>query len=74
MRKQYTIFDAEEFPGGPVVRALCVSTAGGMGSTSGWGTKIPHASWCSKKKKIKLDIEINIELHLKAVATVLNVL
>ena len=74
MRKQYTIFDAEEFPGNPVVRALCASTAGGMGSTSGWGTKIPHASRCSKKKKIKLDVEINIELCLKTVVTALNVL
>ena len=32
---------------------------------------MPHGA---VKKKIKLDIEINIELHLKAVATVLNVL
>ena len=25
---------------------LRASTAGGMGSISGWGTKIPHATWC----------------------------
>ena len=70
MGKQNTIFDAEEFPGGPLVRGPRVSTAQGMGLTSGWGTKIPQASRCSKKKKKKLnDVEINIELHLKAVVS-----
>ena len=29
---------------------LCVSMAEGMGSIPGWGTKIPHAMWCAKKK------------------------
>ena len=32
---------------------LCISTAGDTGSISGWGTKIPHAGWCFKKKKKK---------------------
>ena len=27
------------------------STAGGLGSISGWGTKIPQASLCLQKKK-----------------------
>ena len=31
----------------------CASTAGGTGSTPGWGTKIPHTSWWSSKKKEK---------------------
>ena len=25
------------------------STAGSLGSIPGWGTKIPHAVWCSQK-------------------------
>ena len=29
----------------------CVSIAGGMGLIRGWGTKIPHAIWCSQKTK-----------------------
>ena len=33
------------FPGGPVVR-LCTPNAGVMGSTPGWGTKIPCAVQC----------------------------
>ena len=32
---------------------LCPSTAGGPGSISGGGTKIPHASWHGQKKKKK---------------------
>ena len=32
---------------------LCASTAGGMGSIPGQGTKIPHAVWCSQKKKLR---------------------
>ena len=32
-----------DFPGGPVVKTLS-SNAGGVGSISGQGTKIPHAS------------------------------
>ena len=32
---------------------LCASTAGGTGSTSGWGTKIPHATQSGQKKKKK---------------------
>ena len=31
-------------PGGPVVKTL-PSTAGGTGSVSGWGIKIPHVVW-----------------------------
>ena len=29
------------------------STAGGMGSIPGWGTKIPQAVWLGQKKKKK---------------------
>ena len=32
---------------------LCASTAGGMGSIPGWGTKTLHAAWCSQKNKNK---------------------
>ena len=28
---------------------LCASTAGGLGSTPGWGNRIPHAAWPAKK-------------------------
>ena len=37
--------------GGPVVKTLC-STAGGVGSVPGRGTKIPHAMQCSRKREI----------------------
>jgi len=30
---------------------LWASTAGGEGSISGQGTKIPYATWCVQKKK-----------------------
>ena len=29
---------------------LCTSTAGGTGLMPGWGTEIPHATWCSRKE------------------------
>ena len=29
----------------------CASTAGGMGSIPGQGTKIPQAAWCGQRKK-----------------------
>ena len=32
---------------------LSAPTAGGVGSISGWGTKIPHASRCGQKVKKK---------------------
>ena len=35
-----------EFPGGPDT-----STAGGMGSVPGWGTRILHAMWWNQKEK-----------------------
>ena len=34
-----------DFPGGSVVKSQ-PSNAGGEGSISGWGTKIPHAAQC----------------------------
>ena len=33
---------------------LCASTARGMGSIPGWGTKILHALQCGQKKKKKM--------------------
>ena len=33
---------------------LCASTAGGIGSIPGWGTKIPHAAWHGQKIYILL--------------------
>ena len=30
---------------------VCASTAEGVGSIPGWGTKILHAVWCGRKKK-----------------------
>ena len=41
-----------EFPGGPVVRTQCFHCRG-LGSASGWGTKIPQASQRGQKKKKK---------------------
>ena len=35
-------------PGGPVIKNL-LSNAEGVGSIPGWGTRIPHAMWCSQK-------------------------
>ena len=37
----------------PVVQwlRLWASTAGGMGSIPGWGTKVPHAVQCGQKTK-----------------------
>ena len=32
---------------------ICASTAGGMGSIPGWGTKIPHAAQSSQKQTKK---------------------
>ena len=32
---------------------LNTSTAGGIGSIPGWGTKIPHALWVQTKEKKK---------------------
>ena len=40
-----------DFPGGPVVKTLHASTAGGTGSIPGWGTKILHAERRSQRKK-----------------------
>ena len=37
------------FPGGPVAKTPHFN-AGSMGLIPGWGTKIPHAPWCSQKK------------------------
>ena len=45
------ISQSGDFPGGLVVKNP-PSNAGGMGSIPGRGAKIPHATWCSQKKKI----------------------
>ena len=31
---------------------LYTSSARGADLIAGWGTKIPHAAWCSQKKKV----------------------
>ena len=46
-----------DFPGDSVVK-LNASTAGVMGSTCGWGTKIPQAVRYGKKKKKKMYFKI----------------
>ena len=43
---------SRDFPGGPEVKTRG-STAGGAGSISGWGTKIPHALWSGQKSEKK---------------------
>ena len=45
----------ETFPGGPGVKIL-PSRAGGTGSTSGWGSKIPHAWRPTGKTKNRSNI------------------
>ena len=35
---------------------LCALNAGDTGSIPGWGTKVPHALWCSQKK-LKINIK-----------------
>lgn len=40
-----------DFPGGVQWLRLRTSTAGAVGSIPGRGTKVPHATWCSQKKK-----------------------
>ena len=44
-------FKMRGFSGGPVVKTLRASTAGGTSSIPGQGTKIPHATQCGQKKK-----------------------
>ena len=39
------------------------STAGDTGSVPGWGTKIPHAGWCSQKILINLNFFLNLSVH-----------
>ena len=43
-----------------VQRGLHTSNAKGMGSTLGWGTKIPKTIQCSKKKKILIQKKLKI--------------
>ena len=38
---------------------LCTSSVGGIGSIPGQRTKIPHATWCSQKKK-SITIFLNV--------------
>ena len=47
-------FVFRDFPGGPVVKTL-PSNAGDVSLILGWGAKIPHAMWCSQKKKKNYD-------------------
>ena len=44
---------------------FCASTAGGMGSIPGWGTKILHAArYSQKKKKVILVIQMCLQWYL----------
>ena len=45
------IKEYRNFPGGPAILRLCLSTAGGVGSIPGWGTKIPHVTGHGQKIK-----------------------
>ena len=47
----FKVMKCRDSPGGPVVKTS-PCTAGGMGSTTGVGAKIPHASWL-KNQNIK---------------------
>ena len=47
----FKVMKCRDFPGGPVVKTSPF-TAGGMGSTTGVGAKIPHASWL-KNQNVK---------------------
>ena len=69
MGKQNTIFDAEEFPGGPLVRGLRVSTAQGMGLTYPRGHRGPP------KVTIKLRLEDRIQkiYSLTTFLTIVNI-
>ena len=40
-----------DFPGGLVLKTLCISNARDVGSIPIWGTKIPLARWSGQKKK-----------------------
>ena len=42
-----------DFLGCPVVKALHFHRRGDADLTLGWGTRIPHAAWCGKKRKLK---------------------
>ena len=44
------------------------SNAGGKGSNSGWGTKIPHASQCSQKQNNKNKQEMEAEGKIRLFA------
>lgn len=46
-----------DFPRGPVVKTL-PSTAGGVGSTPGWGTEAPHAMRYSQKLKSRIQFKV----------------
>ena len=43
-------FELRDFPGGSVVRTLCVQCRG-QDLIPDWKTKMPHASWYDQKKK-----------------------
>ena len=54
-RAYYVVTDLILTPGNSLaVQGLGFSafTAGGLGSTAGWGTKIPQALWYVQKRKV----------------------
>ena len=56
-----------DFTGGPVVKNPC-SNAGEMGLIPGRGTKIPHTTWCGRKKK-RTDIAVLVQRKAKFSST-----
>ena len=46
----YQTRNYKDFPGGLVVKTLHLDS-GGVSSVSGWGTKIPHASWSKDQNR-----------------------
>ena len=50
LTSKFKLLISKEFPGGPVVKMCCFQRQGPR-SIPGWGTKIPHALQCGKKKE-----------------------
>ena len=52
-----------DFPGGLVLKTLCISNVRDVGSIPIWGTKIPLAQWYGQKKKKSLLCDIFCNKH-----------
>ena len=49
-RKRYKELKGWDFPGSPASKTLCFHCRG-KSLIPSQGTKIPHATWCSQKKR-----------------------